>query len=174
MSAVAAAFEDEPEDLSQGTGLDVTITRAMNAFALHLAGANDTQIARQLGFSSAAHARMAWERVLADTVTAEDREKVRRTELARLDRMQQSWWNKAIDPSSSEHLTASRMVLSFMERRARMMGLDAPTRIDVYTPTAQEIIGYVDMLRALGGVQDEVEPDVIEIESHVVDDTPPA
>lgn len=169
MSAMTAEEPEEP-DLTQGTGLDVTVTRALNAFALHLAGANDHQIMRQLGFSSPAQARMSWERVLADTVTVEDRDKARKVELARLDRMQQSWWNKAIDPASAEHLTASRMVLSFMERRARMMGLDAPTRIDVYTPTSQEIVTYVDMLRRAAGVQDEVEPDFIEIESHVVDD----
>jgi hypothetical protein len=168
MTALAAA-PDEP-DLTQGTGLDVTITRALNALALHLAGATDHQIARQLGFNSPATARSSWERALADTVSSEDRDKARRTELARLDRLQQAWWSKAINPESSEQGTASRMVLSFMERRARMLGLDAPTRIDVYTPTAQEIIAYVETLRAHAGVQDEIEPDVIEIESHVIDD----
>lgn len=166
----ALASDPEEPDLTQGTGLEVTITRALNALALHLAGATDLQIARQLGFNSAAQARSSWERVLADTVTPEDREKVRKTELARLDRLQSAWWNKAIDPKSSEQGTASRMVLSFMERRAKMLGLDAPTRIDVYTPTAQEIITYVEMLRRQAGVQDEVEIDVIEITATVVDD----
>jgi hypothetical protein len=169
MSAVAVGDDDE-RDLSQGTGLDVTVTRALNALALHLAGANDNQIARQLGFNSAATARASWERALADTVSTEDRDKARRTELARLDRLQQSWWSKAIDPKSAEQGTASRMVLSFMERRARMLGLDAPTRIDVYTPTAQEITAYVQYLRGQAGVPDETEPDFIEIESHVVDE----
>lgn len=164
------ADDDDPRDLSQGTGLDVTVTRALNALALHLAGANDTQIMRQLGFSSAAQARTSWERALADTVSTEDRDKARKTELARLDRLQQSWWSKAIDPKSAEQGTASRMVLSFMERRARMLGLDAPTRVDVYTPSAQEIIAYVEVLRSQAGVQDEQEPDVLEIESHVVDE----
>ena len=157
-------------DVTQGTGLDVTITRALNALALHLAGATDTQIAKQLGFDSAATARSSWERALADTVSTEDRDKARRTELARLDRLQQAWWSKAINPESSEQGTASRMVLSFMERRARMLGLDAPTRIDVYTPTAQEILGYVEMLRQHAGVVDEQEIDVLEIESQVVDE----
>lgn len=166
----AEAIEQDEADLSQGTGLDVTLTRALSALALHLAGASDHQIMRQLGFTSPAQARTSWERMLADTVTTEDRERARKTELARLDRMQQSWWNKAIDPDSAEHLTASRMVLSFMERRARMLGLDAPTRIDVYTPTALEIMTYVEQLRALAGVQDEREPDVIEIEARVVDE----
>jgi hypothetical protein len=165
-----SALTQEPDDLSQGTGLDVTITRALSALALHLAGATDHQIMRQLGFNSAAQARASWERMLAETVTTEDRDKARKTELARLDRLQAAWWNKAINPESSEQGTASRMVLSFMERRAKMLGLDAPTRIDVYTPTAQEITAYVDMLRRQAGVLDEEEPDIIEIESHVVDE----
>lgn len=155
----------EPEpDLSQGTGKDVTVTRGLNALALMLAGANDNQIARQLGFNSAAEARASWSRLLADTVTPEQKEQVRRAEAARLDRMQQSWWSKAIDPNSAEHLTASRMVITIMERRARLLGLDAPTRVDVYTPTGHEIMAYVERMRALAGVEDEIEPDIIDVE----------
>lgn len=153
------------EDLTQGTGKDITITRALNALALHLAGASDAQIAKQLGFDSPATARASWERVLADTVTPQDKERVRRSEAARLDRMQMAWWNKAIDPNAAEQGTASRMVLAIMERRSRLLGLDAPTRMEVYTPTTAEIAAFVEVLRIQSGVQDEFEPDILEIEA---------
>jgi hypothetical protein len=156
----------EPQDL--GTGLDVTVTRSLSALALHLAGASDPQISRQLGFTSPAQARAAWEQCLADTVTTDDKNKVRRTEAARLDRLQAAWWNKAIDPSSAEQATAGRMIMSIMERRSRMLGLDAPTRMEVYTPTSQEIMAFVETLRASAGISDEAEPDIVEVDSYEV------
>lgn len=159
-------MSEETPDL--GTGLDVTITRALSALALHLAGANDAQIARQMGFTNAQQARASWERALADTVSPEDKNKVRRTEAARLDRMQAAWWNKAIDPASAEQAVASRMVLSIMERRARMLGIDAPARMEVYTPTSQEIMGFVATLRGVAGIEDESEPDIVEVEAFEV------
>jgi len=153
------------KDVTQGTGKDVGVTRAMNALALHLAGATEQQVAKQLGYANAAAARSAWERLLAGTVTQEDKERVRKTEAARLDRLQMAWWNKAIDPKNPEQGSAARMVLSIMERRARMLGLDAPSRVEVYTPTSQEIMTFVQTLRSYAGVTDEQEPDIIEIDS---------
>lgn len=151
-------------DLSQGTGLDVTVTRALNALAMHLAGATDPQIAKQLGFASAQHARHAWELTLAESVTDDDRAKARRTEVARLDRMQLALWAKATDAANPEQATAVRLVLNIMERRARMLGLDAPTRMEVYTPSAVEIAEYVEAVRRQMGVTDEVEPDIVDVE----------
>lgn len=164
--------ENVDKDLSQGTGLDVTLTRALSAFALHLAGASDHQIAKQLGFTSAATARAAWESLLASTVTPAERERIRRSEAARLDRLRMAWWNKAIDTNGAEQATATRMVLSIGERYAKLLGLDAPTRMEVYTPTSQEIAAYLDGWRQRVGITDEVEPDIVEITATVVDVTP--
>lgn len=156
--------DDDGHDLSLGTGLDVSATRALSAFALHLAGATDGQIAKQMGYASASVARAAWQSTLAGSVSMQEREEVRKSEAARLDRMQMAWWNKAIDPKASEQATATRMVLAISERRARLLGLDAPTRVEVYTPTSQEIMDFVNRLRLASGVEDEIEGEIVDVE----------
>jgi|SRR6478609_1538897 len=154
-------------DLDQGTGLDITITRALNALALHLAGATDAAIAKQLGFQDAATARRAWEMALADTVTPDERERARRTENARLDRLQQAAWSKAIDNASPEQAQFIRLSLQIMERRSRMNGLDAATRVEVYTPTSAEIARFLGQVRIANGELPEIEGEVLDDDAHV-------
>ena len=48
-------------------------------------------------------------------------------EAARLDRLLMDHWGKAIQGD----VAATRTVLSIMDRRAKLLGLDAPQRIDL-------------------------------------------
>lgn len=91
--------------------------------------------------------RKAW----AD-VDAAMRETVRKKEelatqaifldLRRLDRMQLSLWTKALDGD----IQAQTTILRIMERRSRLLGMDAPTKIAPTTPEGnQEWSPYADM-----------------------------
>jgi len=72
---------------------------------------------------------------------------MRQTEGARLDRMQRAVWPAAI----SGDIKAGAQVLRIMERRARLFGLDAPTKVEVaQTPPPPEAID--DELRVIMGM----------------------
>lgn len=75
------------------------------------------------------------------SITEEAAMSVRRLELARYDRLLRSWWPKAVGHTAKNRegeeyyvepdRHAAKVVLDLMERRARLLGLDAPIKIDM-------------------------------------------
>lgn len=102
--------------------------REKAAFALRIAGATYAQIGAQLGVTGCAAHKMV-KRVLERTRGETDAEAVelRRLETERLDALQVALWGLA----SKGDAGAIDRILKIMERRARLLGLDAPTRGDV-------------------------------------------
>lgn len=118
-------------------------TRQEAAVALRIAGAPYAEIAAVLDYSSGQVARQAVERSLAETITGDSREQMRYIEARRLERLIRSCWRKATDESHGEHLAAIRTALTLIDRHARLYGLDAPTEMVVYSPSAKEIEEFV-------------------------------
>ncbi|HKJ76511.1 MAG TPA: hypothetical protein VKA64_04830, partial [Gammaproteobacteria bacterium] len=79
--------------------------------------------------------------------TAEDAEEVKRLELERLDRMLLSLWPKVTngDPQAVEK------ALKVSERRARLLGIDAPTRGELSGPGGGplEVSGFAALMRQM-------------------------
>lgn len=98
------------------------------AFALRIAGATYAQIGAQLGVTRQAAYKMV-ARVLERTRNDADTgaNELRRLETERLDALQVALWGLA----SKGDAGAIDRILKIMERRARLLGLDAPTRGDV-------------------------------------------
>jgi DNA-binding CsgD family transcriptional regulator len=63
-------------------------------------------------------------------VTKDEAEELRRLEIERLDALQEGLWPKAAQGS----VPAVQTVLKLMERRARLLGLDAPQKLAVGGP----------------------------------------
>ncbi len=138
------------------------------ATGLRLAGASYQEIATTLGIANSGEARDLVEKELALRADdAEDRAVLRREEAERIMRVLRSLWVKATDPGHPEHLPAARVALAYIDRHARLLGLDAPTEVVVYTPTTGEIDAWVtDMLtRQQAVVGEVVEADVLAIET---------
>lgn len=138
------------------------------ALALRLAGASFAEVAETLGLADAAEARTLIERELAERPDDDEaRRKARAEEAARIERLMRSVWAKATDPQNPEHLPAARVALAMVDRHARLLGLDMPTEVVVYTPTTAEIDAWVSrMLESQQTVVGEVEePDVFAIEA---------
>ena len=91
---------------------------------MRLAGASYRQISATLGVPLATAHRQV-QRML--TEYAETATQLRDMEVARLDRLLMGHWTKAIGGD----VNATRTVLSIMDRRAKLLGLDAPQRIDL-------------------------------------------
>lgn len=144
-----------------------TAQRDARAAELRRDGANYQEIADRLGFSDRSRARQAVERALAATV-AEPAAELRALELARLDEM----WRHAWAVLKREHvahsngrvvhldgkplvddgpvLNAIDRLLRIQERRAKLLGLDAPTRVE--SITIDQIESEISRLSAELGV----------------------
>lgn len=141
----------EPEHIDEGAlerlnpDLDVPDrkTRVEAAIGMRVAGANYSEIAEVLEYSSVEQARSAVERGLAATATPEDRERMREIASRRLERLLRGLWKKATDETHPEQLSATRTALALVDRHIRLWGLDAPGEMVVYSPSAGEMEAWV-------------------------------
>ena len=102
--------------------------RGQQAIKLRQAGATLEDIARQLGFKGAAGAYKSVMRELGATAQdhGEGTEAVRQLELQRLDQMQFPLWPQVL----AGDIAATTTALRIQERRASLLGLDAPKQIE--------------------------------------------
>lgn len=114
----------------------VGLERQLRALELRKAGYSYRAIAEELGISVSAAYR-ATTRALKrlNEKTQEEAEVVRRLELERLDDLLLAMWPKAQNGDQG----AVDRILRIMERRARLLGLDAPLKeeTDIGTALAQ-------------------------------------
>ena len=102
--------------------------RGQQAIKLRMAGATLDDIAKQLDFKSAAGAYKSVMRELKATAQdmGEGTEAVRQLELKRLDQMQFPLWSQVL----AGDIAATTTALRIQERRAALLGLDAPKQIE--------------------------------------------
>jgi len=126
--------------------------RGQQAIKLRMAGATLDDIAKQLDFKSAAGAYKSVMRELKATSDdmGEGIEAVRQLELKRLDQMQFPLWSQVL----AGDIAATTTALRIQERRASLLGLDAPkqiearVRVDVLSWN-QAIRDFLDVYREL-------------------------
>ena len=102
-----------------------TWDRERQVIELRRAGLTFDVIAQQVGYSNASGAHHAYRRALQRTLNEAGVDEMRQTELDRLDRLQRFAWTAA----AQGDLKAIDAVLRIMQRRARLLGLDAPARV---------------------------------------------
>lgn len=127
--------------------------RQRRAVELRLAGANYDVIARQLDYAGQSGARYAVQRGL-ELAIIEPAEEVLRQEVERLDRLMTGLWSRAVKGDVS----AVDRVLKIMDRRARYLGLDAPTRHVVTSELDESIDSLLAELATLPPVPAEETP----------------
>lgn len=108
-----------------GQGTPEVDARRVKAMDMRLAGASYRAIGTALGVNVAT-AYDDVQRMLREYM-AETGEEVRKQEIQRLDRLMMAHWNAAIQGDAK----ATQMVLSIMDRRARLLGIDAPLKVDI-------------------------------------------
>ena len=124
----------------------------LKALELRKAGLSFSAIATQLGYSNASCAQWAI-RACLKAIVQEPAREVRDMEVARLDDMLLSIWGEV----RKGHLGAHDRALKIMERRAKLLGLDAPTKIDFDdAPMPVQInVNVVDASRKVVDVTDQ-------------------
>ncbi len=109
---------------TQGKRVEEARDKEAKALELRRAGVTYDVIAAQVGWADAATANKAVRRAIARSMQ-DDVEAVREIELDRLDRLERAVWTNALQGD----LGSVRAVLNIMERRSKMLGIDAPARV---------------------------------------------
>ena len=103
-----------------------TRKREARVFELRIQGFTFEQIATEVGYQGASGAWQAYKRVKESHIF-ESVDEARQLELMRLDEMMLALWDRAIGGD----LPAASCVLKIMDRRAKLLGLDKPEKIEV-------------------------------------------
>lgn len=93
---------------------------------LRRAGVTFDVIAQEVGYSNASGAHHAYTRALKRTLQNAGADEMREVELDRLDRLQRFAWTAA----AQGNLRAIETILRIMGRRAKMLGLDMPVKVE--------------------------------------------
>jgi len=101
------------------------IEKQLEALEMRKAGLPYQKIADALGYSNHSGARKAVIAAMKKTLR-EPAEEVRELEIARLDDLINAVWHFRAKP---EYLDR---ILKIMERRSKLLGLDAPTKLDTH------------------------------------------
>jgi hypothetical protein len=100
--------------------------RDARVYELRIQGDTFEQIASEVGFSGPSGAWQAYQRIKSEWIF-ESIEEARQLELMRLDELQVAVWDRAINGE----LPAAHCVLKIMDRRAKLLGLDKPEKVEV-------------------------------------------
>jgi ATP-dependent Clp protease ATP-binding subunit ClpA len=103
------------------------------ALELRLKGLNFSEIAKELGYKGADGAWKAVQEAMRKTIQ-EPADEVRKQEIERLDRMQKALWDRVV----GGELEAYPVMLKLFERRAKLLGLDAPAKQAFTSPDGDE------------------------------------
>jgi hypothetical protein len=116
--------------------------KEVKVYELRKAGATFDEIAQVVGYSSGVTAYEAYKRVMVrlNEVLVEHAMEVRTTELGRLDTATRAIWQRVVQ---GDLLAIDRM-LRIMERRARLLGLDAPQRSEVDLGPVEVVVRRVN------------------------------
>lgn len=105
----------------------VAAQRQRDAVQLRIAGASLQQIAERVGYAHASGAHQAITAALRQMLPEQERADARRLELAKLDRLEMAAWPQALAGDDR----AAGTILRCIDRRAKLLGLDAPAQLDV-------------------------------------------
>lgn len=123
-----------PKDSTSPRSL-VALQRQQQAVELRRAGRSYREIACQVGIGVASAHRLVGAAIAeARTTVQEDVVELRALELSRLDGLLGTLWPKA----RQGDLQAVDRVLRIMERRAKLLGLDAPVKVARTNPAGDE------------------------------------
>jgi len=113
------------------------LQRAAQAVELRLAGYSFSKIAETLGYADQSGAYRAVKRSIEREIQ-EPSEALLKTEIVRLEKLQQAVWNNALNG----HLGAIDRLLKIMERKGKLQGLD---KVDLTPPSAPPAPGTVSI-----------------------------
>lgn len=137
---------------------------AKAALELKMMGANFVEIAKVLEFESPSAARMAVESALIESGHGDaDKESIRSLMGLQLDQWHKSIATKIVDSKLTGQLEYMAMGLRLMERKARLFGIDAPTKVELHNADDHEIQALIGAYQERLGLSRPEEGDPFEL-----------
>lgn len=148
-------LQEEPK------ALDLPSSTLRAATAAHLAGFTWDQIAEKYTYSSPKAAQVAVETLIGSTFTSSDLAAARNKSLARKEQLLRGLHWDATHPylldtagnrteeRNEAHLASVDRALRVMDSIDRLLGLNAPTQIEVYRPGAEEFMEIMGDIRGV-------------------------
>lgn len=134
------------------------------ALELKKLGADFDDIAKVLEFDSPGAARQAVEQAIIDAGEfSGDKENIRALMGLQLDQWHKSIAQKIIDQRNTQQLEYMAMGLRLMERKARLFGVDAPTKIEMHAASNEEISELINAYRSRLALEVPEEGDPFEL-----------
>lgn len=145
---------------------------AQAALTLKLAGASYSEIAQTLEYDSPRDAQAAVEMALAAATPVDEEVRSQRSMLSlQLDNIIRNHAVQASDKRNVDQIAHSRLILSTLDRKARLLGLDAPILIQKIDPAGDEFNRILLAAAAGSGLSIPSEADVFEAEAEWVEPT---
>lgn len=148
-----------PVDNGNGNDVAAATARQAQAVSYRLAGLTYEQIAQQMGYTDRGSARRTVLRALA-AVRDESVGDLRAVENLRLERAHSELWQMVVGPRPGDERVDRAMWVDFdtrlraidsmrrlSERRSKLNGMDAPTKIELSPGVSQELQDAIDELR---------------------------
>lgn len=132
-----------------------TLLRQAEVVKLRRGGMTWDMIAQRLGYADPSGARNAYV-AASQRIIAEDVGEIRNLEAERLDMAQAAIWGKVMNGD----LQAVQTLIRLMERRSRLLGLDAPVQVTHMVSDSMQ--SEIEFLAKQLGVKDLDEPLVLE------------
>jgi len=127
--------------------------------ALWTRGVNYPDIADEFGISVAT-ARMAVERVLADSLDDNEDKTIQRHRVSlQLDAFLRGVVDRALDKQDDQQLAYLRAALQVVDRKARLLGLDAPINVQLGLPSKDDLDQWVAAVAMFNGTASPIEGD---------------
>jgi hypothetical protein len=147
--------------------------RVAAALNLYLAGANYIEIANTLNYASPQAAQLAVERAMAEVDFPDaDKSAARQKMSLQLDMLLKATVPKALKQARDDQLAYVQTTVKILERKAKLLGLDAPTQIAINPDDRQMDTLVMSVLEVAGALPSPEGDPFADIEdAEVVDDS---
>ena len=119
-------LENQKKPIQREVAENALLKRDARVYELRIQGLTFEAIASEVGFGGPSGAWQAYQRIRSEIII-ESLEDSRQLELMRLDELQVALWDRAVDGE----LPAAHAVLKIMDRRAKLLGLDRPEKVEI-------------------------------------------
>ena len=159
LAAVNSELGDKKDDRAVAKASKLTVKAMLTPW---MAGASYAELAELFDLPSAAAARQAIERALADAApdSIGDRSMLVKKASMTLDLLQSRIMSKALDPKNPDQRGYLESVLKILDRKAALFGLNAPSTMLLATPGDDELQSFISQLAIASGgdVPQEADP----------------
>lgn len=157
-------LKEEVGDVPQKEVEHSRIRSRKAALELKMMGVPFHEIAKLLEFPTPGAARQAVEQAIIDSGSFEGEKETMRSLMGlQLDRWHQSIAGKIIDPRNTAQLEYMAMGLRLLERKSRLFGLDAPTKVELHNASNEEITSLIGAYQERLGLDKPEEGDPFDL-----------